>query len=593
MSSLPLPTGTVTFLFTDIEGSTRLLGQLAERYGPVLEEHHRLLRDLLTAAGGVEVDTQGDAFFVVFTSATRAVAGAVEAQRAIATHEWPADGRVRVRMGLHTGEGQLGAEGYLGMDVHRAARIASAGHGEQILVSDATRALAAPAAVEGVSFRDLGEHRLKDLPSPEHLFQVIARGLETEFPSVRSLDARRGNLPVQLTSFVGREQEVLDVISALGWCRLLTLTGAGGTGKTRLALQAAVEVQDQHADGAHFVSLAPIRDPSLVVTTVARTLGLREDPSVPSIDALIEHLRDQQLLLVLDNFEQILAAAPDVGELLAAAPEVRVLATSREPLHLHGEQEYAVPPMRLPDPRELPSLEALSAFEAVRLFVERARAVDPGFELTGANAAAVAEICARLDGLPLAIELAAARVKVLDPAAILKRLEHRLTLAGGARDVPARQQTLRDAIAWSHDLLEEVEQRFFARLSVFAGGATLEAIEAVVAADLEMDALDGVASLLNKSLVRRTESPAGDARFFMLETIREFAMERLAALPDGTDVHTRHATYFLSVAEAAAAELFGPKQADLLDALGQDHDNFRAALAWALEHGAAACPPTR
>ncbi len=586
MPNADLPAGTVTFLFTDIEGSTRLLGQLGDRYSGVLEDHHRLLRDVLVRAGGIEVGTDGDAFFVVFPRASKAVAAAVEAQRALASHPWPADGRVRVRMGLHTGEGTLGGDSYVGLDVHRAARIAACGHGGQIVASDATRALFGSAPAEGISFRDLGEHRLKDLPAPEHLFQIVADGLESEFPPLRTMDARRGNLPQQLTTFVGRRREVEGIEAALAESRLLTLTGPGGTGKTRLSLQVAGEVRDAYPDGAYFVPLAPISDPALVVPTIGQALGVREDPGRTPVETVTAELRDKQVLLVLDNFEQIVGAAGDVGQILAAAPALQVIVTSREALQLHGEREYPVPPLALPDPLHLPPLEQLSHYEAVALFIDRARAVKPAFEVTSANAPAVAELCARLDGLPLAIELAAARMKVLAPDAILKRLEHRLSLlSGGARDLPARQQTLRDAIAWSYDLLEQDERTFFVRLSAFLGGATLEAIEVVATEGLGFDAFDGVASLVNKSLLRQGETEHGETRFFMLMTIHEYAMEMLAGLPEAAAVRRRHAEHFLAIAEDAAPELFGPKQADLLDSLEHEHDNFRAALAWAMDAG--------
>jgi predicted ATPase/class 3 adenylate cyclase len=585
MDKTELPTGTVTFLFTDIEGSTRLLGQLGHRFTDVLETHHSLLRSAFRAAEGVEVQTEGDAFFVAFTVAGDAVSAAIEAQRALAGHRWPVDGRVRVRMGMHTGEGVLGGDSYAGMDVHRAARIGAAAHGGQVIVSDTTRALCSgSAALAEVSFRDLGEHRLKDLPEPEHLYQVQAPGLDTEFPPVRSLDARRGNLPAELTTFVGREQQIEEVVRAIEGRRLVTLTGPGGTGKTRLSLHVARVVEERFADGAFFVALAPLREPGLVPAAIAQALGLRQEPARPAIETVIDHLRDKRALVVLDNFEQVMEAAADVARLLEAAPASRLVVTSREPLHLQGEQEHPVPPLTLPDPQHLPSLQALTQFEAVSLFIDRARAVRPGFEVTTGNAPAVAEICARLDGLPLAIELAAARVKVLSPEAILGRLESRLTLlAGGARDLPARQQTLRGAIGWSYDLLGEDEQPFFARLAAFAGGCTLEAVEAVCAEGLGLDSLDGVASLVNKSLLRQSER--SESRFFMLETIREFATERLADLPNAAETHRRHAAYFLVMAEEAASELLGPKQAALLDTLEEEHDNLRTALTWAAKAG--------
>ena len=581
-----LPTGTITFLFSDIEGSTRLLGQLGERYTPVLETHQELLRKAFATGDGLEILTEGDSFFCVFRDAQQAVAAAVEAQRALAAEPWPDGVAVKARMGLHTGQGILGGDSYVGMDVHRAARIAAAGHGGQVLMSEATKALVQHELPEGVSLRDMGDHRLKDLAHPEHLFQVVVDGLQAEFPSVRSLDARPGNLPHQLTSFVGRRREIDEVKGRLADTRLLTLIGPGGTGKTRLSIQVASEVLQEFEDGAFFVPLAPIFDPELVMTTIAKTLGLAEQPTRPTIETLAEYLQDKRLLLVLDNFEQVLDAAPGLGQLLAESEKLTVLATSREALGLHGEKEYPVPPLGLPDLENLPTTEALSQYESVALFIDRATSVKPGFEVTNENAPAIAEICARLDGLPLAIELAAARVKVLAPAAILKRLGHSLSLlAGGARDLPTRQQTLRGAIDWSYELLEEEERTLFARLSVFVGGFSLEAAEAVCnpEGDLALDTLEGVASLTNKSLVRQMDSAQGESRFFMLETIREYASERRTESPEAENISRRHAEFFRALAEEAEPELLGPNQAAWLDRLEQEHDNLRGAIEWAVE----------
>lgn len=581
-----MPTGTVTFLFSDIEGSTRLLGQLDERYPPLLETHQRLLRGAFEAGEGREVSTEGDSMFFVFPSAPQAVAAAVEAQRALRTHDWPEDGVIRVRIGLHTGEGILGGDNYVGIDLHLAARIMAAGHGGQVLMSDATRGVVEQSLPDGMTLRDLGKQRLKDLADPVQLFQVVADGLEADFPPPRTLE-RTTNLPPQLTSFVGRRQQIEEIKERLAGTRLLTLTGPGGTGKTRLSIQVASEVLDDLEDGAFFVALAPITDPVLVVPSIAKALGLREEAHRTTIETVSDYLEEKHLLLVLDNFEQVLEAAPRVGELLTAAEGLKVLATSREALQLHGEKEYLVPPLGLPDVEHLPPLEALSQYESVALFIDRAAAVKPGFTVTNENAPAIAEICARLDGLPLAIELAAARVKVLTPQAILKRLGSRLTLlAGGARDLPTRQQTLRDAIDWSYDLLEEQERTFFARLSVFVGGFTLDSAEAVCHSDgdLALDTLEGVASLTNKSLLRQMDTGAAESRFFMLETLREYASERLAEAPDAGEIARRHAGFFLSLAEQAEPELLGPQQAGWLDTLEQEHDNLRAAIAWAAAH---------
>src|SRR5258708_3058106 len=451
-----LPTGTVTLLFTDIERSTHLLQQLGNRYASVLSECRRLLRAALQQWNGHEVDTQGDAFFVAFARATDAVLAAVDGQRALATHPWPEGVVVRVRMGLHTGEPQLSSEDYVGLDVHGAARIMSAAHGGQVLLSQATCNLVEQDLPDDVSLRDLGEHRLKDLGRPKRLFQLVISGLPADFPPLRTLDTYSNNLPVQLTPFIGREQEVTAVYDLLRRedMRLLTLTGPGGTGKTRLGLQVAAELSDLFADGVFFVNLAPISDPALVVPTITQTLELKETGDQPVLDLLNTSLRKQQLLLVLDNFEQVVSAAVQVVDLLVACPLLKVMVTSRRGLHVLAEHEFVVPPFPLPDLKHLPDLPALSHYAAVALFISQAQAVKPDFQMTTTNAHAIAEICARLDGLPLAIELAAARVKLLPAQTLLARLSQRLAiLTSTAQDVPLRQQTLRNTIQWSYGLL--------------------------------------------------------------------------------------------------------------------------------------------
>jgi predicted ATPase/class 3 adenylate cyclase len=585
----PLPTGTVTFLFTDVEGSTRLLQQLGDRYAAVRDEHAAIVRQAVEAGGGVEVSTEGDSFFVAFGSPVGAVRAAVAAQRGLAAHDWPAGFPVRVRMGLHTGEGVLGGDNYVGIDVNRAARIAAAGHGGQVLVSDATRALVAHALPEGVSFRDLGPHRLKDIAQPEHLHDLLVEGLEADFPTPRTLDARPNNLPVQLTSFVGREEEIAEVKGLLERTRLLTLTGPGGTGKSRLALQVAGELLLEFEDGAYFADLSSVTDPALVPAVVAKALGVPEVPGRPILEAVQEHLHDKELLLVVDNFEQVVEAGPMLEQLLTAAPKLKVLVTSRVVLSLRGEQAYVVPPLDLPDPGRLPDAPTLGRFEAVRLFSERALAVRPGFRVTDENAAAVAEITARLDGLPLAIELAATRTKVLTPEEMLPRLQQRLSLlTTGARTLPDRQRTLRNAIAWSYDLLDPAEQRLLARLSAFTGGWTLESAEAVCdPGGLGLDAIEGLTSLVDQSLVRRAEPAEGHLRFSMLETIREFGREQLAAGGDLDPILRRHAEYFLGLAVEAEPHLTADDQGEWLDRCDQEHANLRAALRWAIEAGAA------
>jgi predicted ATPase/class 3 adenylate cyclase len=578
-----LPTGTVTFLFTDIEGSTLLLQALGDRYDDLLSDHCRIIRRAIADGDGTEVGTEGDSFFVAFPDAPRAVAAAVAAQRAIAAQTWPDGAQVRVRMGLHTGEGRRGGDNYIGLDVHRAARIAGAGHGGQVVVSETTRALVVQAVPEGARLRDLGPHRLKDLAQPEHLFQLEIDGLPGEFPPLRTLDARPNNLPAQLTSFVGRDGEIGAVSDLLERTRLITLTGPGGTGKTRLALQIAAERLSRYADGVFFIELAAISDPGLVPSAVASALDIREITDQPLDETLKSALRDREMLLVLDNFEQVVDAAPLTTELLQAAQRLRILVTSRSVLHVRGEQEYPVPPLKIPDPARLPSLEALSQFEGVALFVERATATRPNFSVTNDSAPAIAEIVARLDGLPLAIELAAAKTRLLSPSEILGRLGSRLSfLAGGPRDVPARQQTLRQAIDWSYGLLPPNEQAFFRSLGVFVGGWTLEAAEAVCEpAELGLEALDALSSLQDQSLIRLDEAAPGEPRFDLLETIREYALDQLSGAAEAVDVRRRHAQHYLAVAQAAEPELTRSPQA--IARVAADHDNFRAALGWAIE----------
>src|SRR5262245_53111948 len=495
-----LPSGTVTLLFSDIEGSTNLLRELGDGYAEALAEHHDAFRTAFAEHDGVEVDTQGDAFFAAFARASEAVAAAAEIQSRLSS------GPIRVRMGLHTGEPRITDEGYMGMDVHRGARVCAAGHGGQVLLSQTTRELV------DVEVTDLGQHRLKDLLEPQRLYQLGAE----EFPPLKTLDST--NLPVQATPLVGRERELAEAGALLREQRFLTVVGPPGSGKTRLALQLAADAADDF-EHVWWVGLQEVHDPDLVEPTIATTVGARAD--------LGSYLRERKALLLVDNVEQVLDCAPLLGELVAGASGLKLLATSREPLHLTVEQQYPVPP--------------LPAADAMALFHERARAVRPDFAANGA----VTEICRRLDGLPLAIELAAARVKVLAPDALLDRLEQRLPLlTGGARDLPERQRTLRATIEWSYDLLEAREQDLLAGLSVFAGGWTLEAAEAVCDCDL-----DTLGSLIDKSLVRELKS-----RFSMLETIREYARERLVEQDPAEEIRRRHAAYFLTAAEELADE---------------------------------------
>jgi predicted ATPase/class 3 adenylate cyclase len=583
-----LPTGTVTFLFTDIEGSTRLLQELGDGYQAVQDRHAELVRTAIGAHEGHEIRTEGDSFFVAFRTPAQGVRAAVNAQRDLAGADWPYRRPLRVRMGLHTGEGVLGGGDYIGIDVNRAARIAAAGHGGQVLLSEATRSLVEDALPDGVGVRDLGSHTLKDFDEPRHLFDLVIEGLPDDFPPIRTLErAGRASLPAPRTSFVGRERELEEIGDLLAEVRLLTLTGPGGTGKTRLALRAAADQVERVEDGVFLVDLSAVTDPELVPSTIATALGIRQDPATDLGDTLAGHLRDRDVLLVLDNLEQVVEAAPMVDRLLNAAPRLRVLATSRIPLHLSGEHEYLVRPLPLPDP-DRPELETLTTCESVMLFVERAAAVRRGFQLHEENAASVAEIARRLDGLPLAIELAAGRIKMLSPQALLERLERRLPLlTGGPRDLPERQRTLRGAIEWSHDLLEPEERRLFARLAAFRGGWTLEAAEEVAGPGLAFDLIDGLGSLVDKSLIRQEQSHQGEVRFRMLETIHEFAAERLADSGEENEVRRRHAEHVRDLAEEAELHLMGEGQARWLDRLEREHDNVRAALDWAEDSGEA------
>lgn len=592
MATGPLPRGTLTFLFTDIEGSTKLLDALGtDRYHEVLEAHTVALREAFAA--GHEVRIEGDALFMVFATAQDALAAAAAGQRALARTAFPHGAVVRVRMGMHTGEGTPASEkagaDYVGMDVHRAARIAAVAHGGQVLASGATRMLAGSELPAGVTLRDLGDHRLKDLAQPERIFQLIIDGCPDAFPALRTLDRTPNNLPTQLTTFIGREAELREGLRLLDGTRLLTLTGPGGTGKTRLSLQIAAEAAPAFPDGVFWVPLAPISDPELVASTIAHSLGVQVSGNELPLDRVTEHVREKRLLLVLDNFEQILSAAPMVSTLLAAATQLKVVTSSRAALHLTGEQELPVPPLELPDPERLPSIEVLAQSDAVRLFIERARAVKPDFMVTAENARAVAEICFHLDGLPLAIELAAARVKLLTPQAMLPRLKRGLDLLGGAgRDRTDRQRTLCGAIAWSFDLLDDGMQRLFARLGVFVGGAGLEQLEAICgpAAEIGREVLDGLSELVDQSLLRQLEID-GEPRFRMLITIRDYALERLDGNGEHDALCRRHGAEYLAFAERAQPELQGREQKRWLDRVEREHDNFRAALEFAIAAGRA------
>lgn len=570
-----LPTGTVTFLLTDIEGSTRLVQDLSpDRWREVLEDHNRLLRSAIESHAGVTVKTEGDAFFSVFASAHQAVEAAIGIQRALQSHPWPDDAAVKVRVGLHTGEGALGGDDYVGLDVHRAARIAAAGHGNQVILSETTAALVERLLPADVTLRDLGKHRLKDLSHREALFQLVISGLQTEFPPLRTVDTVPNNLPLVVTSFVGRRRELDEVKSLLENTHVVTLTGPGGTGKSRLALQVGAESVGSFPDGVFFVDLAPITDPDLLPSEVLTSLGLEIPQRTDPRDAMLEALRTRRVLLILDNFEHVIAAAALVGEIIRSSPRSRIVVTSRAPLRLAAEREYPLAPMPLPSIHDDP--DTLSKSDAARLFVERAMAVRPGFRLDETTAPAVAQLLNRLDGLPLAIELVASRLRLLPVQTIVERLDTTM-LSGGLVDLPERQRTIEGAIRWSYDLLSEPERRLFARLAVFAGGARLEEIEAVCGPDLPIPVLEGLATLVDQSLLMATEA-GGDPRFRMLHVIRQFATARLAESGERRDIELRHLHAFISLAEEASRHFKCGHRNQWLDRIARDHDNIRAAL---------------
>jgi predicted ATPase/class 3 adenylate cyclase len=566
----------VTFLFSDIEGSTRMLKDLGrDAYGELQDAHATVMRAAIAGGGGVEIRTEGDAFFAVFPTAAGGFRAAVDAQRGLAAHPWP-DGRtIRVRIGLHTGEGTLGGDDYLGIDVNKAARVAAVAHGGQVLLSATTASLVASDVPADVAVRELGTHLLKDFEDPERLHDLAIEGLDASFPPLRTAEQRPTALPSPRTSFVGRERAIADVAGSLATSRLTTLTGPGGTGKTRLAIQTAAATAHRFPDGVFFVDLSAITEPRVIVPEVARVLRVRGATSEP-LAAVADHLRDRRVLLILDNMEQLVQASPVVGDLLDAAPTLSVLATSRIPLRLSGEAEYLVPPLELPD-ADPSDVEALSASDAIRLFVERAGDARPGFRLDASNAAVVADIVRRLDALPLAIELAASRLRVLDLASLASRLEHRLSvLTGGPRDAPERHRTLAASIRWSEESLDPDARALFARLAVFAGGWTIDAAEAVCGSGV--DVLDGLEALVDSSLVRRSGDEEPELRFRMLETIREYAIERLASLPDDerSELERRHAEAVRALAIDAEPHLTTDDQLPWLDRLEREHDNLRA-----------------
>ena len=582
MATKTIPTGTVTFLFTDIEGSTRLWEQHPEAMKPVLARHDAILRRAVAANEGYVVKATGDGCHAAFQTAACAVAATLSAQQALQAEAWDEiqPHALRVRMGVHTGEAEARAGDYYGSAVNRAARLMSVGYGGQVLVSAATATLVRELLPIGASLLDLGEHRLKDLVAPEHIYQLSHPAVPSSFPALKSLEAYPNNLPVQLTSFIGRSHEIEEAKRLLASARLVTLTGSGGTGKTRLALHVAAEVLTAFPDGVWLIELAPVSDPNLVAYALAGVLELRGAPGMPVLDLVASYLRSRRLLLILDNCEHLIDACARLAEhLLRTCPSLTILASSREALGIAGEVSYRVPSLSLPVLEDA-SLDKVACAEAVQLYTERAAAANPRFALTPANASSVAQICQRLDGIPLALELAAARSKLFSAEQIATRLDDRFRLlTGGSRTAVPRQQTLRAMIDWSYELLSEPERALLRRLSVFAGGWTFEAADAVCA---DLDVLSLLEQLVNKSMVGMDEIH-GQARYHMLETIRQYAREKLLEAGEGAAVRDRHFEYYLKLSEEAEPGLRGDQAFEWLDRLARDLDNFRAAVEWAQE----------
>ncbi len=588
-----LPSGTVSLLFSDIEGSTALLSRLGPAYADALDAQRRILRESWAGHRGTELGTEGDSFFVAFSTAQDAVAAAVHAQRGLAAFDWPGGEQVRVRMGIHTGTPAIHDGGYVGMDVHRAARIAGAAHGGQLVLSEPTAGLVTTSLQDDVGLRDLGHHHLKDLAAAEHLFQVDIAGLQTDFAAVKSLGAA-SSLPTPTTTLVGRDGELAELKALLSSpeVRLVTLTGPGGSGKTRLAVGLARTLVDAFPDGVYFVPLAAVTRPDVMWTTIGEVLDVPPEGRIPP--GFFTHVAHRTALFVLDNLEQMPQADAAVSQLLAEAPQLVVVVTSRRPLHVAGEHEHAVPTLELPGH---PSLDEAERSGAVQMFVQRAQLVRPHFTLDETNAADVISICRSLDGLPLAIELAAARCKLLSPAALATRMDTALELKDTGVDRPTRQQTLRDTIAWSYELLSPTQQRFFRRLGVFAGGADFDAVVAVAAGlsdDLDpFDPFDMVADLVDASLVSASDGPDGEPRISMLETIRTYALDQLEHTGEFDDVRRLHANHYVGVAGELSPLINGSGD-DLLRArrgVELEMDNFREALRWALQPEGVNVPP--
>ncbi|MFN2234277.1 MAG: adenylate/guanylate cyclase domain-containing protein [Anaerolineales bacterium] len=587
-------TNPLIFLFTDLEGSTRLWQQFPEAMKTVLARHDEIIKVAVESCDGQVVKTTGDGFHAVFYSIRNCLQACLQAQQNLIEESWGETGPMRVRMGLHIGEAQARAGDYYGTAVNRTARLMSAANGGQVLLSAAAAGIVADQLPDGVSLLDLGEHRLKDLQRPEHIFQLLYPGLPSDFPPISSLNRLPNNLPSQPTVFVGRKEAIGEINKLLvsDAVRLLTLIGPGGTGKTRLALQIGAELVDNFVDGTYFVDLAPIREPDLILATIARVIGVSETSNGSMLEDLKVQLREKTMLLILDNFEQVTSGAVQVAELLSYCPRLKMLATSREALHVRGEHLYPVPPLELPevDSRH-PNMEEIARYEAIQLFVERAQAVRPNFELTDENAEAIAEICLRLDGLPLALELAAARLRLFSPHSLLQRLGSRFKLLkGGARDLPERQQTLRDTIDWSYNLLDSSEKRLFEVVSVFSG-STFESVESVAnnidqLGEIELDIFEGLFSLVDKSLIRMLDDGVGEPRLQMLETIREYAYDRLKEDSGLHDTACRmHATYFAEFAQQQWKRMTGYERDPAIQRMTVDLENLKIAWRYWVSEG--------
>ncbi len=583
------PTGTVTFLLTDIEGSTTLWEQHPEAMPAAMARHDGIIDRAVAAHRGLVIRPrgEGDSRFVVFQAAGDAIRAAAAIQRELAAafdgHPFP----LRVRAGLHTGAADWSdGSDYYGSAVNRCARIRGLAHGGQTLISSAAAELVRDELPPGLDLVEMGTHRLKGLVRPETVYQLWLPGLPNDFPPLQSAEAAPGNLPTPPTELIGRQRELPDIIRLLSsdGVRLVTLTGPGGTGKTRLSLEVGHELSERFPDGIYFIDLAPISDPGLVPSTIAHTLGLREGGGRPLLENLKDYLADKAMLLILDNLEQVIAVAPFIAQLLAIGPKLKLLATSRVPLRIRAEREYPLPTLPVPPASANLTPAQLLEYESVCLFVRKAQAARPSFELTPENAEAVVAICRRLDGLPLALEIAAARIRLFTPAALLSRLDSSMkVLVGGAADLPERQQTVRNAIDWSYDLLPPPEQTLFARLGVFVGGFTLDDVASVCDSDGDLDLYSGIEALLLNSLIRQVDSAGDEPRFDMLLTIRDYALEKLEASGELPAVRFAHAAHFATRAMEQYPLLYSPRALETMAVIEQEHDNYRAAITWGLE----------